>query len=216
MTWIRFSFVVIAATLAARSEVLDRIAVSLDNDVITEHQVIQQLRLAAFENHEALNLTPTAKRKAAEQLLERRLIEREMRDNHYAGPEDAAIDSEMKRVKTSFPNDAAYRAALAQYGVTEQQVRQFERDQLATLRFIELRFRPAIQVSDSEMQDYYQNEFVPAWQKESPQKTAPPLPQVHDQLEETITRMRETQALDRWLGETRRQIDIRWQQDVFR
>jgi len=201
--------------LCLRAEVLDRIAVSVDNGVITEAQVIRQIRLAAFENHEEPNLSGSNKRTAAEQLLERRLIEREMQVNKYGGPDDAQIDAEMKRVEGEYKTPAGFQAALAKYKITQDELREFERAQLAVLRFIELRFRPAIQVSDAEIQDYYQNEFLPDWEKRS-KAPAPSLEKVHDQIEHIITRTRESQALDRWLGETRRQSDIRWQQDVFK
>lgn len=208
------SLLVFAVT-ALHAEVLDRIAVSVDNGVITEAQVIRQLRLAAFENHEPIDLTGPAKRKAAEELLERRLIDHEMEQNKFTGPDDAQVDAEMKRIIAEYKSEAALKAALAKYGITEAELRDFERAQLATLRFIELRFRPAIQVSDAELQDYYQNEFLPDWEKKS-KDPAPSLEKVHDQIEEIISRTRETQALDRWLGETRRTTDIRWQQDVFK
>lgn len=203
-----------AACLSA--EVIDRIAVSLDNRVVSEQEVLQQLRLSAFENREPLLINGIAKRRAAEQLVERSMIRHEMEVNRYTGPDDASVDAEMKKVQAGFPNDAAFRAALQQYGLTEAELRQFEREQLSVLRFIEVRFRPAIQVSKTELEDYYQNEFLPNWQQKNPNKPAPPAADVHDEMEEAISRVRETQALDRWMGETRRQMDIRWQQDVFK
>src|ERR1700738_1095963 len=53
---------------AAMAVVVDRIAVTVDNDAITESEVIQDIRITDFLNGAPLDFSPAARRAAAERL----------------------------------------------------------------------------------------------------------------------------------------------------
>ena len=78
-------FVILAARLGS-AEILDRIAVTLDNRVIAESDLIRDLRLSAFLNLAPPDFSAAAKRAAAERLVERALMRREMEFSRYPAP----------------------------------------------------------------------------------------------------------------------------------
>ena len=69
-----------------RAEVIDRIAVTLDNQIITESEVAREIRLTAFLNGDPLDFSPEARRKAAGRLVEQKLIRREIDLGRYLEP----------------------------------------------------------------------------------------------------------------------------------
>ena len=83
----------LAAVSTGLAETLDRIAVSVGQDVITESKVILDLRVAAFLEGKPLDLSTPARRKSAERLVDQLLILRE------------AVDSHVTRLRSKRPPD---------------------------------------------------------------------------------------------------------------
>ena len=72
--------------LLLSGEVLDRLALSVGGEIITEQQVLLHIRTAAMLNGEPAVETTAEKRKAAQKLLELALIRIEMQNNRYPLP----------------------------------------------------------------------------------------------------------------------------------
>ena len=133
------------AILPLSADVLDRVAVVVGNNVITETEVRDEARLAAFLNQAAPDLGPAARRAAAERLVNQQLIRNEMRIGAYPQPSAAEIDDMLANLKRDrWANESEYRAALERYGVTEDLLRRHLGWQLAAIRFTDLRFSPAV------------------------------------------------------------------------
>ena len=86
-----------------RAEVLDRIAVSVNQQVITESDLIRDLRVDAFIDQKPVNLSPDARREAAQRLVDQILILKEAEESHLtlASPEDATKLVEQEKSKYS-------------------------------------------------------------------------------------------------------------------
>ena len=52
------------------SEIIDRIAVSVGNQVITSDQITDEIRVTALLNHKNIDLSGDERKKAAERLIE--------------------------------------------------------------------------------------------------------------------------------------------------
>jgi hypothetical protein len=129
------------AMAAAQTVVLDRIAVTVGNDVITDSEVEQEIRVTAFLNRAAADLSATAKRQAAERLVDQDLIRRDMQLSDWPQPEASEADKMLAEAKSGrFAGDQEYRQALAHYGITENQLKRHLLWQLAALRYTDFRF----------------------------------------------------------------------------
>ena len=203
----------IAIAVSARAEIIDRIAVSVGNEVITIDQINDELRVAAFLTHTQPNLTAAEKKKAAERLIEQTLLKREMNFTHYPLPALTDADPLMKKVESEYPARQAFLNALASYGITEDNLRQHLWWQLTLLKFTDERFRPAVQITTAETRQYYRRQ-VEKWQEQGV-KEIPSFEQSRDAMEKALTEERVNQVMDRWLGDARTQIDIRFRNGVF-
>ncbi|MEO8593899.1 MAG: hypothetical protein ABI759_11305 [Candidatus Solibacter sp.] len=127
---------------AAGQSVVDRIAVVVGDQVITESEVHREVRLTAFLNGEPLDLSAASRRTAAERLVDQQLIRTEMQVAGYPPvreSEGPALLADFRR--KNYPNDAAFRALLAKYGLGEEDLEQHLLRQVSALRFTEQRFR---------------------------------------------------------------------------
>ena len=123
--------------------VVDRVAVVIDKKVITETEVLDELRLTEFLNNQPLDLSPAARRAAAEHLVDQELIRRDLQNSGYPQPSPSEADALLRKFRQErFHSMAEYQAALQKYGITEEQLKQRLLWQLTVLRFTDLRFRP--------------------------------------------------------------------------
>ena len=197
---------------AVRCEVIDRVAISIGTQVITGEQVDIEVRLTDLLNRQNLDMSAAARKAAAGRLVQQTLVKREMELSRYPLPALADADASLKDVKGDYRSDAEYHDALARYGVTEAELRERLWWQLTVLRFIDYRFRPGIQISDTDIKAYYDKQ-LPTWRQEGKN---PQLSEVRDQIEATLTEQRVDESLDRWLLEARAQATIRYRDEALK
>lgn len=195
----------------AFADIIDRVAVAVGNQVITLSQVIEEIRVAAFLNGEQPDMGAASRRKTADRLVEQVLIQREMDFNRYQTPTLDDIAGMLKQAKARFPSEAAYQQALQDAGITESELRQHLLLQITTLRFIDYRFLPGVQITAAEIRDYYDAHR----QELAVNGRTPPIANVRDDIEKLLKEQRVDQALDRWLGEARTQAQITYHQEAF-
>lgn len=211
-----FSILAAIGAMLLAGEVIDRVAVVAGSQVITQSELIRELRIMALLNGQPVDLSPEAKRQTADRLVEQSFVRREMDVSRYGPPSVADTEALLEKTrKQVFPSDEAYLEALRKYGITEEDLREHVQWQLMTVRFIDFRFRPGVQVPLEDIQDYYNQRFVPEWQKKSTDPP-PPFNEARDEIEQIITEQLVDQALDRWLNQQRTQTEIRYQEEVFR
>ncbi|MGD0435427.1 MAG: hypothetical protein ABSB86_03105 [Bryobacteraceae bacterium] len=196
------------------AEIIDRVAISVGNQVITEGQIDLEVRVTAFLNHESLDLSAVQRKKAADRLIEQTLIKRDMEFSHYPLPVMADADPSLQDVKANFAGDAQYQDALQRYRITEEDLKERLLWELTVLRFIDYRFRPGIQILDSEVRAYYEQQ-LPEFRQEG-SKPAPELSEVRSQITELLTQQRIDESLDRWLADTRLQVAIHYHDEALR
>src|SRR5580700_3955606 len=82
------------------AEIIDRIVITVGNQVITESQIDDEIRVTAFLNREKLDLNIDAKRPAASRLIEQAFIKREMDQSRYPLPEVTDASASLESLKT--------------------------------------------------------------------------------------------------------------------
>jgi len=203
------------AALAAHAEIVDRIAVSVGNRVITESDLYREIRLTAFLNGQKLDFSPESKRQTAERLVDQRLMRTELDMSRYLLPSTEESDAALKELKSRFPDDAAYRRGLAEYGIREDDLKARLAWQLTLVRFIDVRFRSGIQVSDEEIRNYFNQHLRPVLEKTHPGQPLS-LDDYRDRIEQTLTGEAADQQAEQWLKRARSRNRIVYHDEVFR
>jgi peptidyl-prolyl cis-trans isomerase SurA len=204
----------LSAICLVRGEIIDRIAVSVGNQVITEGQIDQEIRLTAFLNHEKLNLSLDQRKKATGRLIEQALVKRDMDLSRYPVPPQSDVDASLHDLKLTYAPESLYQQTLQEYGIAEDALMRRLFWQLTLLRFVDYRFRPGIQIPDADVKTYYDQQLA-SWK----QQGIEPLPALEDsraKIEEILTQQRIDQALDAWIAETRRQVTINYLDEALK
>ncbi len=199
--------------LLTGGEILDRLALSLGDEIITEQQLLLHLRTAALLNGEPSKETPADRRRAAQKLIELALIRIEMQTNRYPLPDDAQMKAALEAIKKQRfgGDDATYKRALAQSKVGEAELLDSLKWQLAILSFIDFRFRPGVQIPEEEIRDYFQYDYP----KEFAGRIKESYNQARPEILELLTQQRIDNLLDRWLNQTEAATRVRWVEAVF-
>jgi hypothetical protein len=201
---------------SAHAEIIDRIAVSVGNSVITAGDVNREIRVTAFLNGLKPDFSPAAKRATAERLVEQNLIRRELELTRFTMPEDSATVTQFLEFrKTQFPGDEEFQRALQDAGITEQDLKDELQWQGMLLAFVAVRFRPGVKVTEQDLKDYFEKVVRPAAQAAHPGEPVL-LEDYRDKVEETLTGKRADQEMDAWLRETRKRMDIVFHEEAFR
>ncbi|MCC7237291.1 MAG: hypothetical protein IT163_18430 [Bryobacterales bacterium] len=206
-----------AAAVAARAELADRLAVSIESSAIFESEILDHLRVAAFLEDKPLDVTPRARGAAANQLIELKLIHREMQLSRYTPPGVEVARPLLAKFRAErYPDDAAYNAALAKHHLREADLLRNLLLQLTITRFVNFRFRPGVRVTDEEVAHYYRDSYVPGWESVKAPVPVPPLQDVQTEIEALLTEQKVDQAMDDWLKAARASVRIQFHEEVFR
>jgi len=203
------------AVLESRAEIIDRIAISVATSVITASDVERAIRVTAFQNGALLDFRAANRRQTAQRLVDQRLIRREMELSRYAQPDPSEAGPLLEQLRMGrYKNDAEFQQALADYGATEQDLRDALLWELTLLRFIAVRFRPAIQVTDQDVQEYFEKVVKPAAQLAHPGEPVA-LDDYRKEIEDTLTGQRADQEVDDWLKEAHKRTEIVLHEEAF-
>jgi hypothetical protein len=206
----RLHLAILAAAVTCQAEIIDRIAVTVGKLVISQSEVIRDLRVAALLDQKPIDLSGEQRRKTADRLVDQSLILQEADFTRAPSPTAEEAADMLEQVKATYPDEAGYRAALERYRVTEEELTAHLVTGLRALRFTELRFRPEVQVSPDELREYYDRTVS----KQPGQ--VPSFEQSREQIEKLLTDQRVTQALDRWLGMQRTSLEILYRDAAFK
>jgi parvulin-like peptidyl-prolyl isomerase len=202
------------ASLVA-AEVIDRIAATVDNQVITASEIDEAVRVAAFLNGEKPDLGPAVRRRMADRLIEQVLVRREMRLTRFPEASAADIAEALKQLKARYGGEARFQDELAADKLSEAQVASALGRQITLLRFIDLRFRPEVQVQDGEVQQYYDTVFLPQIRAKGI-KPEPSFDEARAQCEQAVAARLVDKRVDAWLAEARTRARIVYDEDAFR
>jgi len=204
-----------AAAFPLRGEIVDRIAVSVGNRVITASDIDREIRVTAFLDGRAPDFSPAGKRATAGRLVEQQLIQRELETSRYTIPSAAEMEPAFEKFKRErFPNQADYERALAAAGLSSQDVK----DELLWARrltwFVNARFRLGVQVTEEEIRDYFEKAVKPAAEAAHPRDPVT-LDEYRDKIEETLAGPRVDREVDAWLTEARKRTEIVYHVEAF-
>lgn len=182
-------------------QAIDGIAARIEGDIITDSEVRE---LAAFQR--LAGGKPQSRDEIIRELADQWVVRQEAAATRYQEPSQSDVDLAYSQLVKNFFSPADFQARLIAVGLSDATVRRLLRDQLYLSRFLDYRFRPAAEVSEKQVQDYYDNELVPELKKRGDK--IPPLDDVDDKIREVLIQRAIDQRSTQWLDETRARLNI--------
>jgi len=202
------------ASATGQETVLDRIVAIVNDEVILESDVDEERRFESIQPYRG-STTEFSRERAVQRLIDRTLILQQAALEPEGLIPDQDLDVQLTKLRQDIPlcaqdhceTDAGWQKFLADRGFTVEAFRERWRKRMELLRFIEVRFRNGIHISDDEIKDYYEKTMLPEYAK---QKAAPPkLETLSKRIEEVLLQQRVSSLLRDWLKSLRAQGSVR-------
>jgi hypothetical protein len=184
-----------------QTQIVDGIVVRIEDDIIT----LSELReLAAYQ--QLIDGRSQTNEELRSELIEQWVVDNEAITSRFPSPAQAEVDRETERVRHNFPDAAAYRQRLTAVGLTETALRQIITRQIYLARYLDYKFRSAVQVDDGAIASYYRDHLVPELQAKG--QPAPALQDVSDQIRELLIEQGVNDRTASWFQETKPRLRI--------
>lgn len=194
--------------------IIDRVAVRVDDAIIKDSDIDRNTRVTEFLNNQPLNLNTEARREAAKRLIEQAFIRQEIQLGDYPQATWEEAGQQLDRLKKDrYKTQDAMQAAIHRYGLVEPDLRFEFRSQLTVLRFIDLRFKPAVLVTDEEIQKYY-GEHRAALIRANSGKNS--LDDLRDQIRDILAGEKVNEQFFAWLDDQRKSHKVQFYEEGLR
>lgn len=198
----RLAIALLLLAPVAPAEIVDRVAVAVGRQVITLSQIHTEVRVTAFIEGQQVKIDEM-RQKAASRLIDQTLIRKEIEITRFPAPKLEDVEPLLTQVRNLY--GPRYGSALKQYDLTEDEVKQHLLWQLTFLRFVQYRFQPGVQVTETELQEEFAAQLKALKDAGRPPQT---FEQMRTDLEALVTQKHVDEALERWLAEQRSQTSI--------
>jgi hypothetical protein len=186
---------------ASDALVVDRIVAHIEDDIITLSEVRE---LSSFQ--QLVDGHAESDDKVLNELIEQWVVNNEATTNQFPVAAESEIDREVTRIQGQFSNPQAYSERLAELGLTQDDVKRMVAREIFLARYLDYKFRPAVQISDDDIAKYYKDQLVPALTAKG--QSAPPLDRVTEQIRELLVQQGVNNRAASWFDETKSRLKI--------
>jgi parvulin-like peptidyl-prolyl isomerase len=180
---------------------VDRIVARIENDIILLSQVEQLKRYQLFLDGKA-----ESDSQILERLIDQWIVLNEASVARFPQPSDADVEKSLANLKRSFASPEEYEARKKQSGLSDEELREIIKSQIYQSNYLDTRFRPAIQIDDKDIEEFYKTRVVP--RAESRGQTPPTLDEAREFIQEALVQKAINQQADRWLKESRARVRV--------
>jgi peptidyl-prolyl cis-trans isomerase SurA len=186
---------------------LDRISVVVNSDLIKASDIDRDLLATQLLNGDPPNLSLASRKKDTAHLIDQVFIREEISAGAYPIASDEDADKELTQlIADRYKTKAEFAAALKRYQLTEADLREQFRWQITVLRFIDARFRPAVLITDDQVDKYY-TQHLSALKKQNPKGTEDDL---KSDARDALTSEAVNKLLFEWLDQHRHDAKVRY------
>ena len=191
----------IAARTSLTQEVVDRIAARIENDVILLSDIRALSRYQMFVDGKS-----ESDGQILQRLVDQWIVRNEAQVSRIGQPSEEEIERSLARLKRSFSKTEEFEERRRQNGLSEEDVRRMVKSQLYLSNYLDTRFRPAIQIDDKAIQEFYETRVVPRAQSRG--QNPPTLDAAHDFIQEALVQRAINEQADKWLKESRARVRV--------
>jgi peptidyl-prolyl cis-trans isomerase SurA len=193
--------------------VMDRLVAVVNGDVILESDIDEERRFEEVQPYRAA-ATYTRER-IIERLIDRRLILQQAALEPEDAVPDKDLDAQIVTLRKDIPackqyhceTDDGWKKYLGDHGFTAEEFSVRWKLRMQLLKFIEVRFRNGIRITDAEIKAYYDKTMMPEYVKRN--VTPPKLDTIQRRIEEVLLQQEVGALLQDWLKSLRAQGSVR-------
>ena len=195
----------------ASAAVIDRIVATVNGHVILQSDWDEALCYEALLTNRSLaQFTDDDRRAVLDRLIDQELLREQMKSADFPHATDAEVATRVAEARKLYPqaaSDAAWRALLAQYHLTEKDLVAHVRQQIDVMRLVDARLRPTVEIDSKSIESYYRDQFVPKLKQAGASEV--PLADVSAKIRELLTQEKVSELLVSWLQNLRSEGHVR-------
>lgn len=202
-----------AASGEGKGVVLDRVVAVVNGDMILESDVDEERRFEEIQPYRTVsNFT---RERAIERLIDRALILQQAALEPEDKVSDKELDAQLLTLRKDIPEckqyhcdtEEGWQKFIADHGFTVEEFRDRWLKRMELLKFIEVRFRSGVTISEDQIKDYYEKIMLPEYAKRN--VTPPKLETISRRIEEVLLQQQVSALLEDWLKSLRAQGSVR-------
>ena len=205
-----------AAAPARAGEVLDRIVATVNGRIILQSDWEAALRFAALVDGRGFDQLSVDDRKAAlDRLIDQELLKEQMGSSDVKQPSDEQVIQRVREVRKQYPqatDEQGWQTILAQYGFSEDELKQRVAVELELARLVDVRLRPGVDIDVQSIESYYNQELLPQLRQSGAKEV--PLAEVSPKIKEILTEQKVNELLLAWLQNLRSGSDIQTEEPL--
>jgi hypothetical protein len=190
------------------AELLDRIVATVNTHAILQSDWDDEVRYECFmSGREPRDVTMEQRKAALERLIDQDILREQMRtaDLKLAGAD--AIKKQIDDLKIDQLREhpgQSWAMTLSRYQLTDRVVEEHVAAELEQFQLVDLRFRPTIQISSADVENYYREQIIPKLPTSDPSSLKDAAPKIR----EILIQKKINQLLNSWLETLRSQAQI--------
>ena len=188
-------------TVGSGALAVDGVVARIQDDILTESELRE---LSAFQM--LVDGREKARSELIGELSDQWIVRGEAGAAKYPEPSQEDVDRAYAQLEKQFHSAEEFKSRCAAVGLTEAAVRRELQEQMYLSRFLDFRFRPAAQIDEQQIADYYKTEFEPQLKKRG--EAVPPIENVEDTIREVLVVRAINDRATAWLDDTRKQLKI--------
>lgn len=200
--------IILIAPLLRAGEILDRMIATVNGHAILQSDWEDELRYECFMSGRPLrDLTREDRRTVFERLIDQELLRGQLSSSDFKPAGDDEIARKIDDLKQHYAQQhggESWSAALSSYGITEADVAAHVAMEVNSLRLVDARLRPSIQIDAATIEDYYKKELLP----KMPKGQQPSLEEAAPKIRELLIQQKMNELLSSWLDSLRLQAQI--------
>jgi hypothetical protein len=205
---LRYCSLVLAATLLAlpstsapSQQLLDGIAARVEGDIILLSQVRTLSRYQMLVDGKAESDAAILDR-----LIDQWIVKSEADTARFPHPTDAEIARGVENLHASFVSPEEFQSKQKQSGLSDKDIETMLAGQLYLSKYLDSRFRPTVQVTAKQVDDFYQDAVLP---RARTRNQAPPsLDASREFIQEALVQRGINEQADIWLKESRGRLHV--------
>ena len=201
-------WIIVIAPLVRAGEMLDRMIATVNGQAILQSDWEDELHYECFMSGRPLrDLTQEDRRTVFERLIDQELLRGQMSASDFKPAGNDEIAKEIDDLKQHYPQQhggESWSAALSRYSITEADVARHVAMEINSLRLVDSRLRPSIQIDAATIEDYYKRELLP----KMPKGQQPSFEEASPKIRELLVQQKINELLSSWLDSLRSQAQI--------
>ncbi len=182
-------------------EVIDRVAARVENDVILTSDIRELARYQTL-----MEGKPESDTQILDRLIDQWIVRNEATVSRYPQPSEEEVQRSLARITRTFTSPAEFEERRQQSGLSSEELLAMVKSELYLRNYLDSRFRPAIQIEEKDVDDFYKTRVVP--RAEARGQAPPSFESAREFIQEALVQQAIDEQADRWLKESRSRIKV--------